>query len=407
MSPHTMPRTVLAAPDAARIEAVRLIGTAHPPRRLSSIDVLRGLVIVLMALDHVREYLTDVRFDPLDFTRTHGLLYATRWITHFCAPVFIFLAGMSAYLLGGRIGSVPLSRVLFTRGLWLVALEFTVVNFAWNFNFRYDLGLIFQVIGAIGVSMMVLAALVRLLSVRTVGMIGLVLCVGHNLLDPISPSQFGALAPLWNVLHVQGPTTLGYVHYPLIPWVGVMALGYGLGSIYEMEPIPRRRMLATLGLLATSAFILLRLSNVYGDPQPWAHQHDIGTTLMSFLNVQKYPPSLLYLLATLGPALVMLAVLERVRGAFASVFETFGRVPLFFYVLHIMLAHLVAGLLALSMGFGTSVLGNMFLTFPPDWGVGLGAVYVAWLLVVVTLYPACRWFARLKARRHDWWLYYL
>jgi uncharacterized membrane protein len=391
--------------------------------RLRSIDILRGLVIVIMAFDHVRDYFTGVRFDPLDPAQTTAVFYGTRWITHFCAPVFILLAGVSAYLTGQRYTRSQLSRFLVTRGLWLIALEFTVVTLAWTFNFKYQLGLIMQVIWAIGASMIVLAALIRLPTL-VVGAIGLTICCLHNLLDSIAPPASALWGTVWHILHVQGSTAIGYVHFPLIPWVGVMALGYALGSVYTVEPAIRRRIFATFGVFAIVMFVLLRLMNGYGDPQPWTVQADAGRTLMSFLNVEKYPPSLLYLLVTVGPALLLLAALEPARKArggapassaaqstvrdwFADILATYGRVPLFFYVLHIALAHLAAGLVALYMGFGTQVLTNFFLAFPPAWGVGFPVVVLEWLFVVIALYPACRWFAGLKRRRNEWWLAYL
>jgi uncharacterized membrane protein len=380
---------------------------AHALRRLSSIDVLRGLVIVIMALDHVRAYFTDVRFDPLDPTQTNGLLYLTRWITNLCAPTFILLAGVSAYLMSRRTTKPALTRSLITRGSWLIVLECTVVTFAWTFSFRYEMGAILQVIWAIGVSMIVLGLLVRL-PVRVVGAIGLAICAGHNLLDPVPPEAFGDWAWLWKVLHVKaGPTGIAFIYYPLVPWVGLMAVGYALGKVYDLDSARRTQLLLAFGGAAIVLFFALRLINGYGDPHPWIPQADFGHTVMAFMNVQKYPPSLDYLLATVGPALLLLAWFERVRGWFVGILQTFGRVPLFFYVLHIALAHLAAGLLAMSMGFGTDVLGGFFLNFPPKWGVGLGGVYAAWLFVIATLYPACLWFADLKERRRDWWLYYV
>jgi uncharacterized membrane protein len=381
---------------------------AHPRElaRLHSIDVLRGLVIVLMALDHVRDFFTGVRFDPLDLTQTDATLFLTRWITHFCAPVFILLAGVSAQLVSHRCTPAQLSRFLLTRGLWLIVLEFTVVNLALNFNLGYQFGVLMQVIWVIGASMVVLAGLSRL-PVWAVGTFGLVLIAGHNLLDGISPKAFGAWAPLWNVLHVQGVLPFGYLHYPLIPWVGVMAVGFALGTLYDMPGERRRRALLIMGGSAIAAFVLLRLANGYGDPTPWSPQKSLGFTLLSFINVEKYPPSLAYVLVTVGPALLALAAFESARGRIADILATFGRVPLFFYVLHFFLAHLAAGLTALAMGFGTTVLTGFFISFPKEWGVSLPAVYFVWVLVVVTLYPACRWFAALKRRRKDWWLSYL
>jgi uncharacterized membrane protein len=381
---------------------------AHPRElaRLHSIDILRGLVIVLMALDHVRDFFTAVRFDPLDLTQTNATLFMTRWITHFCAPVFILLAGVSAQLVSRRCTPAQLRRFLLTRGLWLIVLEFTVVNFAFSFNLDYQFGVLMQVIWAIGASMIVLAGLSRL-PVWAVGTVGVVMIAGHNLLDGIEPKIFGELAPLWNVLHVQGVVPFGYLHYPLIPWVGVMAAGFALGKVYELPGAFRRRTLVFIGCLAIGIFVLLRLANGYGDPTPWTVQDSLGFTLLSFINVEKYPPSLAYVLVTIGPALLALAAFESARGRISDFLETFGRVPLFFYVLHFFLAHLAAGLVAMAMGFGTTVLTGFFIAFPKEWGVSLPLVYLAWVLVVVTLYPACRWFAALKRRRKDWWLSYL
>jgi len=374
--------------------------------RLASIDVLRGLIIVIMALDHVRDYFTAVRFNPLDPTQTTAMLYATRWITNFCAPTFVLLAGASAYLVGRRCTTRELSRFLLTRGLWLAFLELAVISVEWAFNFRFEVGPIMQVVWAIGISMVVLSGLVHL-PVRVVGAIGVAICVFHNLLDGVPMPTSTVLKTLWAILHVESHLAIGYVHYPLIPWVGVMASGYALATVFEMTADRRHRVLVALGGTLVALFLVLRLINAYGDTVPWTTQSDHLRTLMSFLNVKKYPPSLDYLLATLGPALMLLACFENARGRVADVLQVFGRVPLFFYVLHLALAHLAAGLLAMAMGFGNAVLNNLPRDFPPDWGFGLPAVYLAWALVVVTLYPACRWFGEVKRRRRDWWLSYL
>ncbi|MET0214368.1 MAG: heparan-alpha-glucosaminide N-acetyltransferase domain-containing protein [Vicinamibacterales bacterium] len=374
--------------------------------RIHSIDVLRGIVMVLMALDHVRDYFTIARFDPLDLSQTTPALFATRWITHFCAPVFMLLAGTSAYLLGRKRSPADLSRFLLTRGLWLVVLEFTVVAFAWTFNFRYPLGFTLLVIWALGVSMVSLAALVYL-PLRWIAVVGLLLIAGHNAFDGVRPESFGVWAPLWNVLHVPILLPQALVQYPLIPWIGVMAAGYVLGTVYEMDRRPRRQYFVALGSGAIILFITLRAGNVYGDPLPWSPQASGLLSAMSFVNTQKYPPSLLYLLMTLGPALILLAVLEYARGTWATIAETFGRVPFLFYVAHIVLAHLAAGIIALATGHGLEILTNVFVFYPRDWGFGLPVVYVAWLLVVAALYPACRRFAEVKRRRRDWWLSYV
>jgi len=380
--------------------------TAHAFARVASIDILRGLVMVLMALDHVRDFFTDVRFDPLDLSQTTAALFLTRWITHFCAPTFVLLAGVSAYLTGRSCTRAELSRFLWTRGLWLVVLEVTLMSLVWTFNVRYDHGLFLQVIWAIGVSMLVLAALVHL-PMPQIAAFSLLIIGGHNLLDGIEPQSFGAWAPLWSLLHVQEPIPYGFVAYPLIPWIAVMSLGYCIGSLFDLERERRRQWFVYLGAGSLTLFVLLRATNVYGDPVDWTLQSTTVRTLLSFVDVHKYPPSLQYVLLTLGAALLSLAALESVRGKFAEVLRTFGRVPLFFYVLHVALAHLAAGIVGLATGFGTALLSGDFMQVPQQWGFGLPVVYLAWLLVIATLYPACRWFAAVKRRRDDWWLSYV
>jgi uncharacterized membrane protein len=380
--------------------------TAHAFTRVASIDILRGLVMVLMALDHVRDFFTDARFDPLDLSQTSAPLFLTRWITHFCAPTFVLLAGVSAYLTGRRCTRAELSRFLVTRGLWLVVLEVTLMSLVWTFNVRYDHGLFLQVIWAIGVSMIVLGALVYL-PLPEIAAYSLVIIFGHNLLDGIDPQTFGAWAPLWSLLHVSEPIAHAFVAYPLIPWIAVMSLGYCLGSLFELERERRKQWFACLGAASLTLFVLLRTTNLYGDPVDWSLQSTTVRTLLSVIDVHKYPPSLHYLLLTLGTALLLLAALESARGKFSEVLRTFGRVPLFFYVLHIALAHLAAGSIALTMGYGTALLSDDIMSVPQQWGFGLPVVYLAWLLVVATLYPACRWFAAVRRRRDDWWLSYL
>jgi len=380
--------------------------TAHAFARVASIDILRGLVMVLMALDHVRDFFTDVRFDPLDLSQTTAALFLTRWITHFCAPTFVLLAGVSAYLTGRSCTRAELSRFLWTRGLWLVVLEVTLMSLVWTFNVRYDHGLFLQVIWAIGVSMIALAALVHL-PMPQIAAFSLLIIGGHNLLDGIEPQSFGAWAPLWSLLHVQEPIPYGFVAYPLIPWIAVMSLGYCIGSLFDLERERRRQWFVYLGAGSLTLFVLLRATNVYGDPVDWTLQSTTVRTLLSFVDVHKYPPSLQYVLLTLGAALLSLAALESVRGKFAEVLRTFGRVPLFFYVLHVALAHLAAGIVGLATGFGTALLSGDFMQVPQQWGFGLPVVYLAWLLVIATLYPACRWFAAVKRRRDDWWLSYV
>jgi uncharacterized membrane protein len=369
--------------------------------------------MILMALDHTRAFLSAARFPPLDLAYTTPALFLTRWITHFCAPIFFLLAGLGVSLSLARGRTVSeISRFLLTRGLWLVLLELTVVSFGWYFTFRippWTAG----VIWALGWSMVLMAALVWL-PLPAIAIVGFALIGLHNAADGVPAESFGAFAWLWRVLHVPDPyaQTLLRVDYPIVPWVGVMAVGYSMGPLMQTEPARRRRVLLMLGGLSVAAFLALRFGNGYGDPQPWSAQASRTDTVLAFLRVRKYPPSLDFLLMTLGPALIALASLERARGGLTTFVATFGRVPLFFYVLHIYVAHALAVATAFAQGgTATFLLSNQGITPTPrypDWyGLGLAGVYVAWLAIVAALYPVCRAFAGFKARRHDWWLSYL
>lgn len=382
--------------------------------RLDAVDLLRGLVMVIMALDHTRDFFHSEAFlyPPEDLTKTTPLLFFTRWITHFCAPVFVFLAGTGAFLSVARGKSKrQLSWFLTTRGLWLILLELTVVRLGW-FPLAGVSFFILQVIWVLGVSMIVLAALVHL-PVRAVAAVGLLMIATHNLLDRFTVQSAGSLGWLWRLLHVSAPwqPTSGLVViviYPLIPWIGVMAAGYAFGKLLLLEGARRRKVLLTLGLALTLAFIVLRATNLYGDPRPWGGQASATYNLLSFLNAQKYPPSLLFLLMTLGPAIALLPLLEGARGALARFLLTFGRVPLFFYLLHIPLIHLVS--LAVDLArFRRPVFDTIFVNGqpPPGYGYTLAVVYLVWASVVLALYPLCRWFADVKRRRRDAWLSYL
>jgi uncharacterized membrane protein len=393
--------------------AIRPEHRASGRSRLDSVDLLRGLVIVIMALDHARDFFTSVRFEATDLEQTTAPLFLTRWITHFCAPVFVFLAGTSAFLYQARGRTrAEVSRFLLTRGLWLVLLELTVVRWAWNFNFNYTTELLFvQVIWVIGVSMVVLAGLVHL-PLSAVAGIGIAMVAGHNLLDPITPEALGAWGPLWTLLHVQAAIPLRgdqvfVVIYPLIPWIGVMAAGYAFGTLLRRPERERRRALLGLGAGLTLGFLAIRAVNGYGDPAPWSVQESAGRTVLSFLNTTKYPPSLLFLLMTLGPAIALLPLLERLTGPLARAVTVFGRVPLFFYVLHLYLIHAVALTVGVLAGFDPRSFLHVWLFLPDEWGYGLGVVYLVWAGVVLALYPACRWFAGVKARRREVWLSYL
>jgi len=383
---------------------------AQPRRRIESVDILRGWVMVVMALDHTRDFFSSARFDPTDLSRTWPALFATRWITHFCAPVFVFLAGTGAYLSLRKGRSVAsLSRLLWTRGLWLVIVEVTIVRFGWELNFDYRFTML-QVIWAIGWCMVVLAGLVWLPS-RAVAGIGIAMIVVHNAFDPVKPSALDPFGFLWNILHVPAALSIDrshaiFVAYPLVPWIGVMAAGYGFGELYGWEPGRRKRFLLRLGIGLVALFAALRYSNVYGDAQKWASQKNGLFTFFSFINVTKYPPSLLYLLATLGPAIAFLAYLEKPPGWLNSKIVVFGRVPFFFYVIHLPFLHLLAGLVFYAK-WGPVVFTYSFANPPPpDVGFGLPAVYAFWTFAVVVLYFPSRWFAGLKARRRDAWLSY-
>jgi uncharacterized membrane protein len=380
--------------------------------RLDSVDLLRGLVMVLMALDHVRDFFTNLRFDAADLTRTNAPLFFTRWVTHFCAPTFVFLAGTGAFLALRRGKSRgELARFLVSRGLWLVLLELTVIRLGWAFNLDYAGLQWVQVIWVIGISMVVLAGLIHL-PLPGIAAFGVALIALHNLADGIDPAGLGRWGTLWTFLHVQGAVMLPwgaplFVAYPLVPWIGVMAVGYAFGSILGLPAEERRRTLLRLGGGLTAAFVIIRATNVYGDPRPWSAQPSALFTAMSFINTTKYPPSLLFLLMTLGPAIMALAWFERIGGAGARFLTVFGRVPLFYYVLHLFLIHALVMAFGIMAGFPPSALARNPFQLPDGWGYGLPVVYAVWVAVVLALYPVCRWFAALKARRREAWLSYL
>jgi uncharacterized membrane protein len=379
--------------------------------RLASIDRMRGFVILLMALDHVRDFLdADASaFYPTDLTKTYPALFLTRLVTHLCAPTFVFLAGVSAYLHLKQIRDPrALRRFLVTRGLWLILLDIVVISPVW----AVGIGKIYLgVLWAIGVGMIALAPM-TFLSPKAVLAIGVMIVAGHNLLDSIHASDFGAFAPYWSMIHEQGALPFGFsghVSYPVLSWTGIMAIGFGAGPVF-LEPAQRRkRILTALGVAATALFFVLRLPNIYGDPSPWSVQRDAVMTAFSVLNVSKYPPSLLYALITLGPMLMILAAMERVHGIFGHALAVYGRTPLFFYVLHLYVALAAGVLLRLAQGME---LGRMMeegarAFSSQQFGTNLAGVYVSWILVMTALYPACRWYAGVKERRRDWWLSYL
>lgn len=383
--------------------------------RLMSLDVLRGAVMILMALDHARDFMGDIRIWPENLPRTTPAMFFTRWVTHFCAPVFVVLAGTSAFLYGSSRGRTRggLARFLLTRGAWLVLLEFTLVLNAWRLEWPPTVW-IFQVIAVLGVGMMLLAPLVWL-PARWVGLLGAALVAGHGLLPPNGAADPSA-TPMWLTILNGGFRRWAFddgggmlTIYAVLPWFGVLALGYGLGPLFRASADARRRALLGAGLGCSALFVLLRAATDFGDPAPFSAQDRAAGDLIAFLNTTKYPASLQYLLMTLGPSLVALALLERARGALADVLATFGRVPLFYYVAHIYLLH-GAARISYGLRFGEFVSpmqASWTWSFPPWFGYGLPVVYASWLATIALLYLPCRAFARVKATNRSWWLSYL
>jgi uncharacterized membrane protein len=380
--------------------------------RVDSVDLVRGVIMILMALDHTRDFFGIPGQNPTDIATTTAPLFFTRWITHFCAPVFFLLAGTGAYLSLRRKTKKELSRFLATRGLWLIFLEVVLVRcLAYQFNFDYRITLLL-VLWALGWCMIALALLLHL-PTWLVTALGLFMIAGHNLLDGVRSAN-----PVWSILHGPGfvlntPGHVVFAIYPLIPWVGVMAAGYGLGQVYSWDAERRRAFLMRLGLGLTAAFVVIRWINRYGDPSPWSAQSTPLHALLSFLNTTKYPPSLLFLLMTLGPAMLFLRAVDGGVPALMRPALVFGKVPLFYYVLHFPLIHLLAVMTCLvrygsaHWMFESPDLGNYPFTPPPGWGYSMPVVYLIWAFVIIAMYPLCRWYAALKQRRSSGWLSYL
>lgn len=387
--------------------------------RISSIDIVRGIVMVIMALDHTRDFFhADANlFDPTDMEKTNPVLFFTRWITHYCAPTFVFLSGVSVYMSQQRKTKKELTTFLLTRGLWLVLLELTVVRFGILFNLYYDV-VIFQVIWAIGISMVILSVLVHLPFVAIL-CCGIVITAGHNLLHAIVLQPDDKLFLLYSLVHQNGFISVGpdrffFIPYPFVPWLGMMILGYCMGKWYSpgFKPGLRKRLLLITGLSAVVIFILLRMTNLYGDPAPWSTQKNTMFTLMSFLNTTKYPASLLYTLMTLGPVLIVLSVIETTTNKIWRPFIVFGRVPLAYYILHFYLIHsisvvaymILAGKKFSELDFHFTV---NFGGIPYGYGYPLFVTYLVWISVVLALYPVCKRYNQYKSTHKDWWLSYL
>jgi uncharacterized membrane protein len=385
-------------------------------KRIESIDLVRGIIIILMALDHTRDYFHQYSYlhDPTDLAYTSAPIFFTRWITHFCAPAFMFLSGISAFLYQTKNGKKALSTFLLTRGLWLLFLELFYVSLMWTFNPSYS-AFFLQAIWGFGASMITLAILIHLPK-PVLTTIGLVLVLGHNLLDPIRNSSL-----IWSLLHQPNFTDFHFgsaqffVAYPVIPYIGIITVGYSIGNIYskEVDPEKRKKWLRNYGLAAILLFIILRSINIYGDPSQWSRQQTGLLTFLSFLNTTKYPPSVLYTLMTLGPILLLLAYLERPLNSFTSKVIVFGRVPMFFYLIHIPFIHGLGILAAMLSGFPATVMVNLTVWVTSNaqlkgYGFSLLVVYGIWVAVILVLYPVCKWFGKYKQahqQEHKWLSY--
>ena len=383
--------------------------------RIESIDLLKGVVMVIMALDHVRDYFhfSAFMFNPADPTQSTLPIFLTRWITHFCAPAFSFLAGLSAFMVGKRKSKNELSVFLIKRGIWLIFIELTIVCFGWYFDLQFrTLGLL--VIWSLGISMIILAALIYLPR-NYILLISLLLICFHNLLDNVHfPGNV-----LWSVVHEQmiykfSGNKILLIGYPIVPWFAVMALGYYFGSLYDksFDNSKRKKLLNSIGIIAVATFVVLRLANLYGDPKQFKEFGSFSQNLISFLNPNKYPPSLLYLLMTLGATFLFLANSEKLKGRIVNFFCTFGRVPFFYYILHIYIIHIIAMIMAQISGWGwKKMILSTFIAFEPNmkgYGYSLWIVYVIWISVILLLYPLCKRFDKYKQNHKEkWWLSYL
>lgn len=387
-------------------------------KRIESIDVLRGIIMALMALDHTRDYfhIDGMTGNPTDMETTTPLLFFTRWITHFCAPTFVFLSGTSIYLQSLRKTKKELALFLFTRGLWLMFAELTLVGVGWSFDISFDFFFL-QVIWAIGCSMVILSALIffRYWALVTTGIL---LTLLHNIMDyiTITNDNFDVAANFFLITEFE-PYVLGSVRfmtaYAILPWTGIMLLGFAAGRWYkgEVSPETRRKALITTGSLLIALFICLRLINSYGDPAPWEAQRNGIYTLLSFLNVTKYPPSLMYACMTIGPALIVLALIENIRNRFTAIFNIFGRVPFFYYLIHIYIIHILCVILFFAEGYSIEDNETMRMTFgfrpEENFGFSLGIVYLIWVLVLVLCYFPSRWYNNYKSTHKKWWLSYI
>jgi uncharacterized membrane protein len=386
--------------------------------RVTSIDILRGIIMIIMALDHTRDYFHDTAMtaDPLNVATTTPALYFTRWVTHFCAPLFVFLSGVSAYLASLKRSKNEASRFLITRGLWLMLMEVTIITLGITFNIKFH-SFLLQVIWAIGSSMVLLGFISRI-SKRFVLVLGLIIVFGHNILDYVSLPTSGAWANVLSVL-LRSPSVIPIddshnilALYAILPWTGVMCVGYGIGHWFEKDfsPEKRKKILFGTGLGLIVLFIVLRALNLYGNPTRWVKGEGFMYNLFTFLNTSKYPPSLQYLGMTIGPGCIALALLENVRSKFTDILSVYGKVPFFYYILHFYLLHLILTVIFFASGYTQYTDSRLFFPLyfrPLTFGYSLPVTYAIWLAVVIVLYFPCRWFSRYKATHRQWWLSYV
>jgi uncharacterized membrane protein len=385
--------------------------------RIESIDILRGLIMLIMALDHTRDFFHAFSPKPTDLATTTPILFFSRWVTHFCAAIFVFLSGVSANLAGTRRTKKQLSFFLIKRGLWLIVVEFLLITFAITLDPLYHL-LIFQIIWVIGVSMIVLGLLIWL-PLPVIAVIGFLLFFGHDILPLLKLPTEGTVGFLWKFLFTAvvmfqpvDSTHSLLVLYTILPWMGVILCGYVMGQVYRpsFDPTMRKKMLFISGLTLVALFVVLRAFNIYGDPSPWAVRQTTALSIISFFNVSKYPPSLMYLCMTIGPGLLLLSAVEKVNNKVTRLLIVYGNVPFFYYVLHFYLLRLFNIILFFAQGYTTKNIitpKSIMLFRPVEYGVNLFGVYLIWLLLIATLYLPCHWFSKYKKTHHQWWLSYL
>ena len=388
-------------------------------QRIQSIDILRGAIMLIMALDHTRDFfhVAGPTSDPTNMATTTPILFFTRWITHFCAPNFVFLSGLSAYVAGTRRTKSELSAFLIKRGLWLIFVELVIITFAFSLNPLYNFVLL-QVLWVIGFSMVILGLLVRA-PLTVIGIIGGLIFFGHDIFDYLQLPKTGFEADLLNIFFVARASILPvgqsyYIFdlYALIPWTGVMLLGYVFGPLYKssFDPRRRRKILLHTGIAVLAFFVVLRYVNLYGDPQPWSVQRNGIYSFLSFLNVSKYPPSLIYCCLTIGTGLIILSLTEHIQNKVTAILVVYGNVPFFYYILHFYIIRAITIIVFFAQGYGTNQIVNPkapFLFSPPHFGFNLFGVYLVWLFVIASLYLPCRWFSKYKKTHNQWWLSYL